>query len=68
MLFRKHSRRFLTSFNRYMVECELIHHEFLVQRDIGFNRYMVECEYGLLSEGATADDCFNRYMVECECT
>ena len=34
----------LLGFNRYMVECELIHILFYLQILPRFNRYMVECE------------------------
>ena len=37
------NRGFL-SFNRYMVECELLHYRFDSIQSVGFNRYMVECE------------------------
>ena len=34
----------VSSFNRYMVECEFIIFTFIIRRGNGFNRYMVECE------------------------
>ena len=56
----------MSGFNRYMVECELIRHEFLVRRDKGFNRYMVECEFAYDERNIINRTGFNRYMVECE--
>ena len=35
------------SFNRYMVECECLPVEELIEYREGFNRYMVECEFCL---------------------
>ena len=35
----------VSSFNRYMVECESIMILTFVESTHGFNRYMVECEY-----------------------
>ena len=37
----------VTSFNRYMVECEFHHCLSLVYAHRGFNRYMVECEFSM---------------------
>ena len=37
----------LGSFNRYMVECELLKSVAKFCETSRFNRYMVECEYGI---------------------
>ena len=58
----------LSSFNRYMVECEFGSYANLRTIRHGFNRYMVECECGSSLTLNTFLNGFNRYMVECEST
>ena len=54
------------SFNRYMVECESLHHAWSLLLRLRFNRYMVECECVNMAHILAAVHGFNRYMVECE--
>ena len=56
----------LSSFNRYMVECEFDKSKSKIIKRLGFNRYMVECEYLYIINYAIQGFSFNRYMVECE--
>ena len=56
----------ISSFNRYMVECEYTTIPIRSNDHIGFNRYMVECELKHMKILAIVLSSFNRYMVECE--
>ena len=56
----------LSSFNRYMVECEFGSYANLRTIRHGFNRYMVECEFDKSKSKIIKRLGFNRYMVECE--
>ena len=55
-----------TGFNRYMVECELKHREFLMRRD----KVLIDTWWNvnILTPQSFGEEqlSFNRYMVECE--